>query len=153
MPPQSVLKLFSDGIPDLDQNALKWLHDADADAVLKAPYDGSLRMIEGVAVTPAENGRSLTWDELTPEKLLKFCQDTQWERSKISENSGKGFYACDAQSPAVICFVTRDGTMGALEMFGRTGEDGVRLRYRLLQTKLAPIGSEKKPVSPTGISR
>ncbi|MEZ0277092.1 MAG: hypothetical protein ACAH88_19435, partial [Roseimicrobium sp.] len=143
MPPRSVLQLFSKGMPDLDKGALDWLRAAEADAVLKKPYDGSLRMIEGVALSPAINGRPLGWDELTPEKLLKFCTESHGERTKLSENAGKGFYACNARSPAVICFVTRDGSMGLLEMFGQSQPvTGMRLRYKMLQSKLAPVRAE-----------
>ena len=138
-PPRSVLDLFAKGMPDLEAGALDWLRAADADLVLKMPADGSLRFIEGVGVSPAENGRSLTWKELTAAKVMKVCEDCQWERGVLARKDGRGFYATDASSPAVICFVTRDGSMGVLEILERARGGNVRLRYRMLQTKLAPV--------------
>ena len=103
-PPPALSERFERGVPLLVPEDLNWLRANEGDAVMRASLDGTLRMIEGVAVRPAVNGRTFRWDDMTPEEVERFIAQSDWERTNIAQNGGNVFMATTAFSPDILCF-------------------------------------------------
>ncbi|RBP43649.1 serine/threonine protein kinase [Roseimicrobium gellanilyticum] len=134
-PPRSISEKFERGEPILTAENLKWLRDADGDVVMQASLDGTLRMIEAVAMRPAVNGRTFRWDDITPDEVERFVKQADWERRQYIQDGGNGFMAITAFSPDVLFFITRRGTKGVLEVFPMApGDRSVKVRYKMVTT-------------------
>ncbi|MEY2408212.1 MAG: eukaryotic-like serine/threonine-protein kinase [Verrucomicrobiota bacterium] len=121
------------GLPDLGTNAETWMRQSGADAIINMPNRGSLRLLGGVAIGVSEKNRPLAFDDFTPEKVASLLASIPVERSNALEKLNP-FYSTSALSPTGMVFVTREGTMGVLEIFGPTHSPaGVKLRYKLLK--------------------
>ncbi len=129
-PPDVLAGTFAKGIPKIDSACMTWLRANGADAVLNEPDIFSVRFIEGSAASP--NG--CNWDSITPAMLVSIGKDLQAQIIQMERAGNDAFHTSTALAPAVDCFVTRAGSMGVMEIRGRSANPpGVRIRYKLVQ--------------------
>ena len=134
-PPKDLAGKLKLGLPDIGVEGVNWLRESGADAVVNVPNRESLRLFEGVAVSLSRNGGApLKWEQFTREDVVAALGQAGWESGKRFVKSGHPFYATPATAPTALAFITREGSMGVMEIRGMSGNPrGLRIRYKLLQ--------------------
>ena len=132
-PPDDLAEKLRTGSASLNEADLDWLRKNGLDAGINSPAL-SLRLFEGAANSCKPSGGN-TWnfDEWTPAQVVSNWQDSHEAQHRF-DTPNQTFYATPALSPHAMAFLTREGTMGVLEVFGYSvNPPGVRIRYKMLQ--------------------
>jgi serine/threonine protein kinase len=134
-PPDDLAEKLKLGMADIGSDAARWLRDSGADAVVNMPNRGTLRLFEGVAMSYArDENPPLRWEEFTPADVVSAMGQAGHERTQRFANSDRTFYETPAVSPDALAFITREGSMGVMEILGLSANPpGVKIRYKLVQ--------------------
>ena len=133
-PPPDLAQKLALGVPNIGEQAMKWLELAGGDAVVNMPDRTQLRLFEGVAVTLAKNGGPpQRWEDFTAQDVESALKQASWERSHRFSGPGPAFYVTPSAAPAALAFITRGGRRGLLEVSKPAGDGfSMRIRYKLL---------------------
>ena len=144
-PPPELADKLAQGDADIGEETAQWLHESGADAAVKMPGGDALRLFEGFALSRAENaGPPLTWNQFTDFLVMDTLNRATFEQRQRFVNSSKTFYATSAGSPTALAFMTREGSVGLLEIFGdRANPNGTKIRYKLI--KVASAAPAQRP--------
>lgn len=148
-PPDDLAGKLKRGLPEIGQEAVNWLRDSGADAVVNMPNRGTLRLFEGVALTYARGGNPrLRWEQFTPADAVSAMEQAGHERTQRFVISDRMFHQTPAGSPDALAFITREGSMGVLEILGLNAKPrGVKMRYKLVCS--SPESAVPKAIPPT----
>ena len=134
-PPAEVVPVLNQDVSQLPPDALRWLRDHGADAVLSP--DGSVRLIEGVVFNPIREGRALAWDDFTPDTVVSIVAGMSEAQRQSSANQAI-FRFVTLRHPAAVTFTTRERSCGVLQILGASEQPhGLRIRYKLVQNPAA----------------
>ncbi len=145
-PPPELAKKLAAGVADIDDEAAQWLRESGADAAVRMPDGGALRLFEAFALSKSMNpAPPLHWNQFTDTEVLAVLNSATFEQQQRFVNSGRTFYATPATSPTALAFMTREGSMGLLEVLGRDpSSSGMKIRYRLIKAAGAsPAATEQ----------
>lgn len=135
-PPRDLAEKLAQGNAEIGAEAARWLRDSGADAAVRMPDGGALRLFEGIALSGSPNpGRPLSWEEFTDADVISTLGAATFEQQQRLVNNERTFYATPATSPTALAFMTREGSMGVMEVLGRDARGpGMRIRYRLTRS-------------------
>ncbi|HSH93154.1 MAG TPA: hypothetical protein VK968_03335, partial [Roseimicrobium sp.] len=139
-PPPELAKKLAEGVAAIGDDAAQWLKTSGADAAVRLPDRGALSLFEGIAFTYARNPNPpLRWDQFTDSDVAAALAGATFEQQQRFVNSGRGYYATPAMSPAALAFMTREGSTGVMEVLGANANPaGIRIRYRLVRVVATP---------------
>ncbi|MEK7953852.1 serine/threonine-protein kinase [Luteolibacter soli] len=132
-PPEALAEKLRKGEAAIGVDDLAWLRTSGADAGINSPAI-SLRLFEGAAnSSKPDGGMTLRFDDWTPSRVIANWNNS-YEGQHRFDTPDRTFYATPAFSPDAMAFITREGGMGVLEVFGSSvNPPGVKIRYRLIK--------------------
>ena len=109
------------------------MQTSGGDAVAIMPEATSVRLFQTIATKAAIHLRDLPWPEVKAELVSSLYSKTSAQRREAGVS--KIIFSSDLlPSPVAMLFVTREGSMGVLEVLGPSSNPrGVKLRYKLVQ--------------------
>lgn len=127
------------GGAEIGEAGVQWARESGADVSVRMPDGEALRFYEGFALTRSIGvSPPLAWDQFTDRDILATLEQATFERRQRFLNDTSTYYATPAKSPTALAFMTREGSLGLLEILGRDASmPGIRLRYRLTANTMA----------------
>jgi hypothetical protein len=140
-PPDDLAEKLKQGERDFGGEALDWLQTSGGDAVVIMPDATSVRLFQTIAAKAAINLRDQPWTDVTTEQVASALSNTSTQRKEVGVN--KIMFSYDLlPSPVAMLFVTREGSMGVLEILGPSyNPRGVKIRYKLVQPSAVPTAT------------
>jgi serine/threonine protein kinase/LysM repeat protein len=116
----------------MDLEPWSWARRSGADLV--AMPDGGVRFIEGVVSRPVPENHLLTWDGFTPQQVASEISELLVIKKVPKDGGSPKFFTVSDRAPLAMAFVTREHTMGLIQILGPTENPrGVKIRYKLVQ--------------------
>lgn len=128
-PPENIsMHLLSEGV-GYDIEPMNWARKYGGD--LLAMPDGGVRFLDGVVSRQTNEEHLMTWDEFTPGQVVSEMR--QLLKNPASKQAWPQFYSVSDRAPLAIAFVTRQHSMGLLQILGNSENPrSVKLRYKLV---------------------
>lgn len=132
LPPDKIRIRLAADRDSIGQPTYDWMRNSHGDA---AAGIAELRLFEGWGYGVKANGSLLKFDEFTTRDVFKAMKDAIATQKQDAPGGRKPFVMTLRPERNAYAFITREGTMGVLEVQGQPGDGrtGMKIRYKLVQ--------------------